>query len=87
MRRAAANAGVRTFVAPLWKIADGPQQKLINRFYKELTLGTARDEALRRAQLQLLHASSTGSFLVWAPMILSGDPLPVSGSWFEPQTQ
>ena len=83
MRRAAAIAGVRTFVAPVWKIADGPQQKLIKRFYKELSLGTARDEALRRAQLELLHASSTGSFLVWAPMILSGDPLPVSSSWFE----
>jgi CHAT domain-containing protein/Tfp pilus assembly protein PilF len=83
MRRAAAIAGVKTFVAPLWKIADAPQQKLIDRFYKELSLGTPRDEALQRAQLQLLHSSSTKFFLIWAPVILSGDPRPVPRSWFQ----
>jgi len=82
MRRAAAIAGVKTLVAPLWKIDDKAEQVLMNRFYKELSLGTARDEALRRAKLQLLHAPSTRSFLVWAPVILSGEPGPVPGSWF-----
>jgi len=82
MRRAAAIAGVKTFVAPLWKIGDGPQQILMNRFYKELSLGTARDVALQRAELQLLHAQSTGSFLTWAPVILSGDPDPAPSEWF-----
>ncbi|HJT68988.1 MAG TPA: CHAT domain-containing tetratricopeptide repeat protein [Terriglobales bacterium] len=83
MRRAAAIAGVKTFVAPLWKIADEPQQILINRFYEELNHGSPRDEALRRAKLQLLHAPSTKFFLIWAPVILSGDPRPVPTNWFK----
>jgi len=82
MRRAAAIAGVKTFVAPLWKIGDEPQQILVNRFYKELSLGTPRDVALQRAKLQLLHTSSTASFLTWAPVILSGDPEPAPSDWF-----
>jgi CHAT domain-containing protein/tetratricopeptide (TPR) repeat protein len=82
MRRAAAIAGVKTFVAPLWKIGDAPQQILINRFYKELSLGTPRDVALQRAKLQLLRTPSTASFLTWAPVILSGDPDPVPSDWF-----
>src|SRR5437879_13775669 len=35
MRRAAAIAGVKMFVAPLWKIADATQLALMDRFYKE----------------------------------------------------
>jgi len=34
MRRAAAIAGVRTIVAPLWKIADTTEQALMDGFYK-----------------------------------------------------
>jgi len=82
MRRAAAIAGVRTFVAPLWKIEDRPQQILINRFYKELSVGIPRDVALQRAKLELSRARSTASFLTWAPVILSGDPEPVPSEWF-----
>ncbi len=82
MRRAAAIAGAKTFVAPLWKIGDTSQRVLMNRFYKELSLGTPRDEALRRSQLQLLNTSSTRSFFVWSPIILSGNPGPVPSDWF-----
>jgi CHAT domain-containing protein len=39
MRRAAAIAGVKTFIAPLWKIADSTQQALMDRFHKELSGG------------------------------------------------
>jgi CHAT domain-containing protein/tetratricopeptide (TPR) repeat protein len=74
MRRAAAIAGVKTFVAPLWKIADSTERSLMNRFYQELSTGKTRAEALRAAQLQLLKAAPTASFLQWAPVILSGDP-------------
>src|SRR5207244_11813767 len=77
MRRAAAIAGVKTFVAPLWKIADATEQALMDRFYKELSAGKGRAEALRQAQLQLLRSPGTSSFLEWAPVILSGDPGPL----------
>jgi CHAT domain-containing protein len=82
MRRAAAIAGVRTFVAPLWKIADATQLALMDRFYKELSTGTDRAESLRQAQLQLIRNTGTASFLHWAPVILSGDPSPLPQELF-----
>src|SRR4029077_18585879 len=54
MRRAAAIAGVKTFAAPLWNVDDAVQQKLMDRFYAELSAGKSRAEALRQAQLRLL---------------------------------
>jgi CHAT domain-containing protein len=82
MRRAAAIAGVRTFVAPLWKIADATEQALMDVFYKELSTGKGRAEALRAAQLELLNNPRTASFLQWAPVILSGDPGPLPRALF-----
>jgi len=82
MRRAAAIAGVRSFVAPLWRVADDTQQILMDRFYKELSSGKGRAEALREAQLQLLRTPRTASFLEWAPVILSGDPGPLAAQIF-----
>ncbi len=82
MRRAAAIAGVRTFVAPLWKIADATEQSLMDDFYKELSAGKGRAEALRAAQLKLLGNPRTASFLQWAPVILSGDPGPLPRGLF-----
>ena len=82
MRRAAAIAGVRTFVAPLWKVADSTQQALMNGFYRELSAGKDRADALRAAQLQLLRNRVTGSFLQWAPVILSGDTVPLPATLF-----
>ena len=84
MRRAAAIAGVRTFVAPLWKVADTTEQALMNRFYQELSAGRSRAEALRQAQLALLRNPRTASFLQWAPVILSGDPGPLPHELFTP---
>ncbi len=77
MRRAAAIAGVKSFVAPLWKVADATEQALMNRFYEELSAGRSRAESLREAQLGLLRDPRTASFLHWAPVILSGDPAPL----------
>jgi CHAT domain-containing protein len=82
MRRAAAIAGVRTFVAPLWKIADATEQTLMDSFYRELSAGKGRAEALREAQLGLLKNPRTASFLQWAPVILSGDPGPLPRALF-----
>lgn len=76
MRRAASLAGARTFVAPLWKVADSTQQTLMGRFYQELRAGEDRAEALRRAKLQV--RAGAGHFFHWAAVILSGSggPLP-----------
>jgi CHAT domain-containing protein len=77
MRRAAAIAGVKTFVAPLWDVSDSTERSLMNRFYKELRLGKDRAEALRQAMLQAMRTPQAKSFLYWAPLILSGDPAPL----------
>jgi CHAT domain-containing protein len=81
MRRAAAIAGVKTSVAPLWQVDDAVQRSLMDRFYSELSAGKGRAEALRQAQLQLKSAGAP-SFLEWAPVILSGDPGPLPRQLF-----
>jgi CHAT domain-containing protein len=87
MRRAAAIAGVKTFVAPLWKVGDSAEQTLMARFYMELSKGSPRDVALQKAKLQLLHSPATKSFLSWAPVILSGDSEPAPSNWFRKSTR
>jgi CHAT domain-containing protein len=82
MRRAAAIAGVKTFVAPLWNVDDTAERKLMDLFYSELSIGKRRTEALRQAQLQLLKSKDRPSFLEWAPMILSGDSAPLPRGFF-----
>ena len=72
MRRAAAVAGARSFVAPLWNVDDRVQRTLMDRFYTELAAGKTRAEALREAKLALRRVPATASFLQWAPVILSG---------------
>lgn len=77
MRRAAAIAGVKSFVAPLWNVADSTERALMVRFYKELSLGRGRADALRAAMLEVMRTPEQKSFLYWAPVILSGDPSPL----------
>lgn len=77
MRRAAAIAGVKTFVAPLWNVSDSTERVLMDRFYNELHTGKDRAEALRRAMLGIMRAPQANTFLYWAPVILSGDPSPL----------
>ena len=72
MRRAAAVAGARSFVAPLWNVDDRVQRTLMERFYTQLAAGKTRTEALREAKLSLRRTPATASFLQWAPVILSG---------------
>jgi CHAT domain-containing protein len=86
MRRAAAIAGARTFVAPLWNVRDDVQRTMMKRFYAGLAAGKSRGEALRSAKLQLRQASATSSFLYWAPVILSGSATVLPPSFFEPRT-
>jgi CHAT domain-containing protein/Tfp pilus assembly protein PilF len=84
MRRAAAIAGVKTFVAPLWNVSDSTERALMGRFYTELRAGRDRAEALRQAMLQEMRAPQSKSFLYWAPVILSGDPEPLPKQMFLP---
>ena len=84
MRRAAAIAGVQTFVAPLWDVSDSTERALMTRFYKELSAGQGRADALRAAMLQVMRTPQQKSFLYWAPVILTGDPSPLPRQLFLP---
>jgi CHAT domain-containing protein len=82
MRRAAAIAGVKTFVAPLWNVSDSTERALMLRFYQELSMGRGRADALRLAMLEIMKNPRERSFLYWAPVILSGDPSPLPSQVF-----
>ncbi len=82
--RAMQVAGARSVVASLWRVDDESTAELMGRFYSALATGLPRDEALRRAQLELLRggveverdgrkvALRTSEPRHWAPFILIG---------------
>jgi CHAT domain-containing protein/tetratricopeptide (TPR) repeat protein len=82
MRRAAAIAGAKTFVAPLWNVDDRVQRTLMEHFYSALAVGQTRADAMRQAKLSLRESSATGNFLYWAPVILSGSASALPASLF-----
>ena len=80
LRRALAIAGAETEVISLWSVNDTTTRDLMHRFYAYLIGGVGRQEALRRAQLDLLNGSNptTQAPYYWAPFIESGDWHPLS---------
>ena len=53
--RAFQYAGARSVLASLWNVNDRSTAELMIRFYKHLTSGLAKDEALRAAQMELIR--------------------------------
>ena len=57
LTRAFQYAGARTVAATLWRVADQTTAALMERFYRYLRQGLAKDEALRQAQLDLIRGT------------------------------
>ena len=55
LTRAWIYAGTPSVLATLWPVDDLSSQLLMETFYRELAAGTAKAEALRKAQIQLRH--------------------------------
>jgi len=55
LTRAFQYAGARTVMASLWSVQDQATSELMIRFYKHLRAGLSKDEALRQAQIELIH--------------------------------
>jgi CHAT domain-containing protein/Tfp pilus assembly protein PilF len=55
LTRAFQYAGARTVIASLWSVQDQATSELMIRFYKHLRSGQTKDEALRQAQMELIH--------------------------------
>lgn len=67
-------AGVPTTIAGLWKVSDISTMQLMSKFHEQLTAGIGKAEALRAAELSLLHSEEFSPPFYWAPFILIGSP-------------
>jgi CHAT domain-containing protein/Tfp pilus assembly protein PilF len=67
----AIQAGARSAVATLWRVADEAAARLMQAFYQQLrTPGVSRARALQQAQLALLHDPQYAEPFFWAPFLL-----------------
>ena len=73
LRRALVNAGAETQVMSLWKVDDAATRDLMVDYYRRLQAGEGRSEALRQAQLAMLHSKDRRHPYYWASFIVSGD--------------
>jgi CHAT domain-containing protein len=65
-------AGAQTVVSTSWDVDDNSTATLMKSFYRHLSNGQGKEEALRRAQIELLN---TGAFpYYWASFSIVGDP-------------
>jgi CHAT domain-containing protein len=74
MAGVAVRSGARSTLASLWAVSDRSTASLMIEFYRELDQpGITKAEALRRAQVNLMHQSDYASPFYWSPFILLGN--------------
>lgn len=74
MAGVAVRSGARSTLASLWSVSDRSTASLMIEFYRELSQpGMTKAEALRRAQVALLHQDDYTSPYYWAPFVLLGN--------------
>jgi CHAT domain-containing protein len=74
LTRAFQYAGARSVLASLWSVSDASTAELMRGFYGALRQRKTKDEALRAAQLALIHGpQATSHPYHWAAFQLSGD--------------
>ncbi|HEY9883526.1 MAG TPA: CHAT domain-containing protein, partial [Thermosynechococcaceae cyanobacterium] len=74
MAGVAVRSGARSTLASLWSVSDRSTASLMIEFYRELGKpGVTKAEALRRAQIALLHQDDYTSPYYWAPFVLLGN--------------
>ena len=72
------HSGARSVVASQWNVDDESTAGLMESFYRGLSRGLGRGEALREARLELLHRGAAPR--LWAPFVLIGEaaaPVPL----------
>lgn len=79
LTRGATLAGAKSVVSSLWLVNQQSKIGLIDQFYEHLSLGNAKDVALRKAKLNYLkQADSPWSHPYhWAGMVVIGNPRPL----------
>ena len=67
-------AGARSTLATLWAVNDRSTAKLMSKFYQELTKkDMTKAEAIRQAQLSLIHTPEYKHPFYWAAYVLLGN--------------
>ncbi|MEO1261906.1 MAG: CHAT domain-containing tetratricopeptide repeat protein [Bacteroidota bacterium] len=81
LARAFAYAGTKSIVTTLWEVNDQSTSELMGYFYKYLTAGKDKDEALRRAQSDYLQREGRSNNNLhpyyWSSFIPVGDMAPI----------
>ncbi len=78
LTRALLYAGTPAVLSTLWEIDDMASAALMDAFYERLVSGVPVADALREAQLSMLHTEVFASPRLWAAFSLHGDP---QGTW------
>lgn len=73
LSRAFSKAGAPTVVASLWSVNDTSTKETMMAFYKEIAAGQSKSEAMRRAQLAVMHDPRFAHPYYWAPFVVLGD--------------
>ncbi|HKX27547.1 MAG TPA: CHAT domain-containing protein, partial [Blastocatellia bacterium] len=73
LRRALVLAGSETQVMSLWPVSDRQTRELMVGYYRRLTKGEGRGEALRQIQLKMLKDPALRSPYYWASFIQAGE--------------
>lgn len=74
LTRALLYAGTPAVLSTLWEINDLAATALMDAFYERLASGVPAADALREAQLSMLHSEIFESPRLWAAFLLHGDP-------------
>jgi len=69
----AIRAGARSTLATLWRVSDDSTATLMAEFYRELASSKTKAEALRQAQIKVLHDNKYNIPYYWAPYVLVGN--------------
>lgn len=73
LSRAFSKAGAPTVIASLWSVSDDSTRDTMTVFYRELTTGQSKAEAMRRAQLSILRDPRYQHPFYWAPFVILGE--------------
>lgn len=74
MAGVAVRSGARSTIASLWSVSDRSTALLMIEFYRQLNQpGITKAEALRRAQVALLHQDDYIAPFYWSPFVLLGN--------------
>ena len=67
-------AGAQSVMGGLWRIRDDSAVGLMTDFYRQLTLGSTKADALRYAQLKMIESGTLAHPFYWACFALYGNP-------------